>query len=316
MRDVLLHLSTIGLSMPTSDSESDLLDLFLSKYPTDLVKFYQYFNDRNDLIEWMSNFPKSDIQVTETDGDPKISVIVPTIDSNSKFADNCRNYLFKSLRIIFVESGKEGYFNLSRAYNEGIKEALKSKPEWIVVSNDDMAAIDSPEVLVKQLEQIEKNDSMFILPSSKTSGYKKALGKWVLPVPILLSLLNRYELTRHNLEKKFGVHLKMIGQSSDFYSKFFATRYYLPIIGDFGIFNSRLFSSNKGEFFDQNFLAGVEDLDLSLRLHLKGISPKYIDYRIEGIGKQTQGTGWSRWLRDISNFAYLNYKLENNKMQI
>jgi hypothetical protein len=78
--------------------------------------------------------------------------------------------------MVFVESGgkEDFYFNYAHNCNMGIKKAMEYNPKWVVVSNDDMEAVDSISVLTAQLRNINhrKIGCVFVnQPSDYFSAY-------------------------------------------------------------------------------------------------------------------------------------------------
>jgi len=75
--------------------------------------------------------------------------------------------------------------------------------------------------------------------------------------------------------------------------------------------------------FDETFVNGGEDLDLSLSIKSRGNKIEFISYRIgdylgSSLGKNTpEGIrnlkGTPRRLRDIANMSYFNYKIESEE---
>jgi hypothetical protein len=142
-----------------------LNNLFMSNDPKDILRFYDFFDNRDQLIKWMKDRPKGNYRIVEFNRDENdIIVVIPTIDVNGKFAKTCRDDIFKGLLIIFVESGIGNYyFNYAHNCNAGIKKAMEYNPKWIILSNDDMYKIDDVEVLVNELSKLdpEKIDCIF-----------------------------------------------------------------------------------------------------------------------------------------------------------
>jgi len=134
-----------------------LNNLFMSNDPKDILRFYDYFDNRDQLIKWMMERPKGNYRIVEFNNDENdIIVVILTMDVNGKFAKTCRDEIFKGLHIIFVESGVGNYyFNYAHNCNAGIKKAMEYNPKWIVLSNDDMYKIDDVEVLVKELSKLD-----------------------------------------------------------------------------------------------------------------------------------------------------------------
>ena len=103
---------------------------FASDDPKKIMEFYDSFENKEQLIQWMKERQKGVSNIHKVDGDKDVIVVIPTADFNGKYASNCRDNIFKGLHIIFVEEGgrKDFYFNLfetSPAMDTISEEALK-----------------------------------------------------------------------------------------------------------------------------------------------------------------------------------------------
>ena len=81
----------------------------------------------------------------------------------------------------------------------------------------------------------------------------------------------------------------------------------------FGIFSSKIIREiieRDGYFFDENFINGMEDHDILLRLSLLKIPYKIINYGIGLYYNSSLGVSVARYLRDTINFTYFSYKLD------
>lgn len=66
----------------------------------------------------------------------------------------------------------------------------------------------------------------------------------------------------------------------------------------------------ESETFDESFVNGGEDVDLSVRLSLKGTRVGYLSERFQNIGGYSLGTGIERTLRNtFPEILILGYKL-------
>ena len=130
---------------------------FTSDNPNRIIEFYNGFENRDQLIQWMKERPKGVANVHEVEGDKEIIVVITTADYNGKYAKECRENIFKGLHIIFVESGGKGdfYFDIAHNFNVGIKKAMDYNPKWVVVSNDDMHKIDDISILNNELKKLD-----------------------------------------------------------------------------------------------------------------------------------------------------------------
>jgi len=296
-------------------------NLFTSNDPKKITEFYDGFENRDQLIEWMKERPKGASYIHEVEGDKDIIVVIPTADFNGKYARECRENIFKGLHIIFVESGgrDDFYFNYAHNCNLGIKKAMEYNPKWIVLSNDDMSKIDDVDVLVKELGKLnpEKIDCAF---AEECSDYAESnlmvLGQPRVYTLILRQLLRHYEdKIIFKILKKYEVKNNFVG----FKNKFLRSLFYKNVVSfisfsDFGIFSSAFIKNNGNILFDEIYINGFEDVDVSLIINLNH-NCDFINYKIRGIVGATLGRPSSvfhpRSIRDIVNSSYFNKKFYN-----
>ncbi|MEM4068155.1 MAG: hypothetical protein QXV17_14990 [Candidatus Micrarchaeaceae archaeon] len=114
--------------------------LFTSENSNDILKFYDTFSSREELIQWMKERPKGRAEIIEVEGDKEIIVVIPTADFNGRYAKECRENIFKGLHNVFVEGGfpKAPRFNYARNCNVDVKKAAEYDPKLVAVSIDDM----------------------------------------------------------------------------------------------------------------------------------------------------------------------------------
>ena len=123
-----------------------------------MVEFYNCFQNGEELIKWMKERPKGNCKIREIDGYKEIIIVIPTVDTDAKFARNCQESIFKGLHIIFMESGHNNfYFNFAHNCNLGLRKAMECNPKWVVVSNNDMYKIDAVSVLIDNLKLLDNN---------------------------------------------------------------------------------------------------------------------------------------------------------------
>lgn len=302
----------------------DLNKLFLSNDIKNLFKFFDCFSGIMDLVNWMKERPKQMPQIIVNDSNSDIVVVVPTRDVNSKFALNCRDNIFKGITKIFVESKKptDPFFNFSFSVNEGVKEAMKMKPKWIIISNDDMYKIDSPEVLLSELSSLDHTclNSVFTNPLGDYHSYRRMLATPNKLYSIITNVHpNRLRKKRMNLWNKFDIHYidALYGGPSGLMSKLTYTNKILHLLtGSFFIISSTFAESRKNMILDDTFINGGEDTDLSLRLSDNLSKIGFIKYRIGDIIGGSLGNNWIRITRNVVNEAYLNYKIAKGILNV
>ena len=175
----------------------ELDNLLKSDDPAKILEFYNHFNSNTELIKWMKSRPRAPIKIYETEGSADICVVIPTANRNNAYSKGAKK-VYKGLKIIFVESSGP-YFNFSTSANSGIKYALKKyKPDWIILSNDDVYKIDNIEVLRKELAAFDR-DKVDVLFRKNHGKEHDALygfslyGYFVRPDPILFGIVARLQ---------------------------------------------------------------------------------------------------------------------------
>ena len=293
---------------------------FTSNDPNKIIEFYNGFENRDQLIQWMKERPKGVANVHEVEGDKDIIVVIPTADFNVKYAKECRENIFKGLHIIFVESGGLGdfYFNFAHNVNIAIKKAKEYDSKWVVFSADDRYKIDDISKLICELESSEELSVLLypnLLPMSSFSHYVGKLNtmgraiRYILThIPIMRKKISIY---RTILLEKLSVdyNFALPGKLNNVLFTNNRRHYY----GDIEVFIlPRTIIEKLGNelLFDDHFINGMEDHDILLRLSSLNISYKKINYEIGLYYNSSLGASDARYLRDAINFTYFSYKLD------
>ncbi|PYB68456.1 hypothetical protein DMB44_03705 [Thermoplasma sp. Kam2015] len=312
---------------------------FMSDDPDKIIEFYEGFENRDQLIQWMKERPKGASYIHEVEGDKDIIVVIPTADFNGKYAKTCREEIFKGLHMVFIESGEipDPYFNYSHSVNVGVKKAMEYEPKWIIVSNDDMEKIDDISILIKDLRDIDPVEvkTVYIASSEYHSTKRIIIKKRFLYSHIILLkrlILNGRELheltkRRIKLEKKF--YCSYIIAPENLIYKVLGRVVGSMIVGmSFWIFGKVLISEYNGSIFDETFINDSEDIDLSFRLSSRNLKYGRSSYRIGdrigsslgsyrnkklnmigfGINSKNMLSGVIREFRSIASVVYLNSK--------
>ena len=296
---------------------------FTSDDSNKIIEFYNGFEDRDQLIQWMRERPKGVVNIREVDGDKDILVVIPTADFNGKYARECRDNIFKGLHIVFVESGGRGdfYFNYAHNVNVGIKKAMEYNPKWVIYSGDDMYKIDEIGKLKDELKRIDMNKIMAVY--AKPSSYHTV----TLYISEINTLERLYSLYRNEgyvteIRNKYGIKYAIWARETNRHPKL--KRILKGIITkkiedsefinsqSFGIYSSIFIKQLNNILFDENYVNSTEEVDLSYYIKLSKTPYAIIDYQIGDFVGATLGTGISRRLRFILGDTYFLNKYQES----
>ena len=290
---------------------------FTSDDPDKILEFYNGFENRDQLIQWMKERPKGIANILEVDGDKDIIVVIPTGNFNGKHAKECRDNIFKGLHIIFVESGEvpDPYFNYAHNCNVGIKKAIEYNPKWIVVSNDDMRKIDEPQILKNNLIKFDP-DEVDVLFTRKSPDHYHSLptyfGRPNSMGKILHRLLSIFRkrffsiaYTKENFTTKFYLNVVLLPKHKVI-KLFFNKIKPIIVTESFTILSGVYAKVNRGDILNESFCNGAEDWDLSFRIFYEFKKYDFIDYLIGEYTGSALGVGKNRALRDIANISLFN----------
>ena len=295
--------------------------LFISNDLNKIIEFYGGFENRDQLIQWMKERPKGASYIHEVEGDRDIIVVIPTADFNGKYARTCREEIFTGLHMIFVESGEnpDPYFNYAHNCNVGIKKAMDYNPKWIVLSNDDMYKIDEVSILIDELHKIDprtintvytKTSFYHSIPEAASVPRKSTffIYKFIRFVYHAIFGWDEYELVKERIKSKYKIKVKSTNTSKFMDNLFYTPMHKYILTAAFGIFSPYFIKNNNNILFDETFINGGEDNELSIRLSKNMEQIKTINYIIgDYVGSSLGKKNKSRWYRDVLNQVYLNF---------
>jgi len=310
-------------------------NLFTSNDPKKIMEFYDGFDNRDQLIQWMRERPKGVSYIHEVEGDKDIIVVIPTADFNGKYAGECRDNIFKGLHMVFVESGIGNfYFNYAHNCNVGIKRAMAYNPKWVVVSNDDMYKIDDSTVLRKQLESIDHSKVKTVFTSSSNYHSRPMLiASPRVIYNILLALFSipsrkwriqkqTYDLlTKYNYKVFYPIGDYQYSSLDENGMRWFASNLLdrLCFKGihrfinslSFGIYSGVYIKKMHGMLLEETYINEMEDTDISVRLSREmNNETAFIKFKIgECIGSSI-GNGINRTLRVVPGYTYFAHKVD------
>ncbi len=248
--------------------------LYTSNNEQDLIKFYNSFNNKDELIIWLKQrrMQEHSIKIFNEDKPKDLVAVILTKDINSKFALRIRE-LFNDIPIIFNDT-KSDIWNFAQSVNYAYKIAIKQfNPKWIIICNDDIAEAEPIQKLKQQLDKVVDKELVLVkhnhsntIHFAKPSLIRKALmkmGKMDKEITEIYSKLNVEIMPIPNKRKIDILMYKSVSEkfenSSDFY----------------------IINRTFGVPYDDTFLNEAEDVDLSFRLK-NNITQ--INYTIKCIG--------------------------------
>ena len=282
-----------------------LNELFTGNNINNVIKFYDKFQNSEQLIKWMKNRPSAPMKIYEVKGDKDIVIVIPTANHNGKLARNCAENIFKGQQIIFVESNGP-FFNYAKSANFGLRYALKYNPRWIVLSNDDIIKVDSISKLKLELSNTE-SDVVFINPSNYHS-FQTFIAKGNFLLRFLRAITEKPFKNYNKILSKFFIKYDTVSKFRLSKGRFMLYTKIYPFlnIGNFGIFSATFVSSHQ-PLLDDAFINDYEDLYLSLSISLdRDINKGSIDFTVDDIVGGTIGRNKIRTARDILSLAYFN----------
>ncbi len=302
------------------EKQGFLEKLWQSDNITDNLNFFKNIEDTQDLINFSQKRPDADIRLYKRGNkESDIKLIIPTMNPNS---DLCKKLekAYNNYSIFFIQSSGN-YFNYAKSMNYGIEHIFKNERDAriIVVSNDDII-LDQPSSEELLGLDITKNPVYSLIPNKGDySGENLILTKsnYILNLKDkIFSGLAEGSVKRHVIEILERKSIPFARVLSDRYNidkmMFkFIERFYLDdqtrkIINfsDFGVFDAKLLMKLK---FDEIYINGWEDCDLSYRLDKLNIKIKSIEFGYNRVGHASLGTTMSKDREVIHSFLNGSY---------
>ena len=294
------------------EDEKEWLYENLSK--ENFLEFYNSFNSVKDFINFLRSRkrPKINIFKIMPDEGSEITAVIPTSSIESKLV-KLQIEKLKGINMVFVESGGP-YFNFSYSMNVGISEAIRLNSKLIMLSNDDVLPA---EYLTHFQMEVLKNDMDYdiLIPTivnnqQPVSPMQKVFSQTRLVEYIISRNYMRFIYT----SEVFSYCRSLLGKLNIYNSpdifKYIILRDQDPLISKnridrVDLILKRIFEKLhpplvelnniqpisfvkagllKDERFDETFVNGGEDTDLSIRLANKGVKVGYIKNHFQNIG--------------------------------
>ena len=278
-----------------------------------ILKFYEEFQNYNSLNRWLQGVKKKEPKIiVKKSKITKVIAVIPT-----RYAKNIGGLKKKygNISLVIATNQKdEGHFNYAYSINKAINEALKMKPFWLIIANDDIKDVGKISHLIRILDSIDNKRVDVVFPYYATKypyTHKVILVRYRFYSGLLLRIIRKKTFVKYLLHKKYGI--KIFAQPSSWRERLvFKKIYSFTNVGDFSIISSNFIKKNGGKLFDDTFLNGNEDTEVSLKFKINRI--RYIDYKMDcGYGGNSLGHNQERFLRDIATQCYIYHKYLKRK---
>ena len=278
-----------------------------------ILRFYEEFKNYSSLIRWIQSVKKKEPKIIVKKS--KITNVVAVIPT--RYAKNIGGLKKKygNISLVIATNQKdEGHFNYAYSINKAINEALKMKPFWLIIANDDIKDVGKISYLIRILDSIDNKRVDVVFPDYATKypyTHKVILVRYRFYSGLLLRIIRKKTFVKYLLHKKYGI--KIFAQPSSWRERIvFKKIYSFTNVGDFSIISSNFIKKNGGKLFDDTFLNGNEDTEVSLKFKTNRI--KHIDYKMDcGYGGNSLGHDQERFLRDIATQCYIYHKYLKRK---
>lgn len=304
------------------------------------LQFYNSFDSVTELIKFLRSRERADVQIFQTVSEDKseISAVVPTKSIESKFVKTLSEKL-RGINIIFVESGGP-LFNFSYSMNIGIREAIRMKSKFIMLSNDDIFPLNSIKGLQDEVVANSEKYDIFIPTvfsdkeylSPRQNIYRQSrftehiISKRFISLisPSNISISSRELVTKLKIYNDPSVLKYIILRDSDpTFRKYqslslgnimelVVRKFNKPIVEMNNVQPVSIIKADllKLEKFDESFVNGGEDTDLSIRLAIKGAKVYYLKEKFQNVGGYSLGQNTDRILKNtLPEILIMGYKL-------
>lgn len=323
--------------------DQDRETLYENLTEKNFLQFYNSFDSVNELIEFFRSRKRANVQsfLIQSEDRSEITAVIPTESIKSKLVEIQTNKL-QGMNIVFVESGGP-FFNFSYSMNVGIRDAIRLKTKFIMLSNDDIFTLSSARKIQEEVVANSEKYDVFIPTiwsgkeyiSPRQSIYSQS---WLTENIIsnrFMSCINPSNISKSS--RRLVTKLKIYNDANVL--RYIILRDYDPIfrkaqsllrgsIMEYVVkkLNKPLLKINnvqpisiiktdllKSEKFDESFVNGGEDTDLSIRLAIKGVKIYYMKEQFQNVGGYSLGQDIDRILKStLPEILIMGYKLNQH----
>ncbi len=320
-------------------TDSSLEYMYQNLSEANFLDFYNSFHSVKEFIQFTLNREKPDLQMISSKvSNSNVTAVIPT---KSLESDTTKRLLQRlgDINTVVVQSNGP-FFNFAFSVNSGIKEAINSDSEFIMLLNDDTIPLHKMHTIEKWIEKNRKVYDIFI-PNISRDGSNVSSHQTIyrssMVTRFILNNMHHIQtsLSNYNVQPRLllkNIHMNnpqniinyIILRSSDYKSKKNTMKnsvietaprmlnhrlFDIDNIQPVSIIKTKILEIDK---LDTAFINGGEDTDLSIRFSLHGYKVAYLPYTFKDIGGASLGKNTQRILKNtIPEILILGYKLKN-----
>lgn len=272
------------MNILNNERQEYLERLWSADDPINVLKFYKELKDASEMIEFSVGRKSADLKIIEHGNlSSNLKFIIPTMDHNSQ---HCKilEETYKNYGILFIESSGK-FFNYAKSVNAGISAIVDDGVSEIgIISNDDIIIAPSGLQTLKTIQYTD--DKVYCLKPQNQNYSGESLE--ISASNTLEKVFERIQAKRHgfkHLERLISeLNKRRFNYARTYFPQFLLHNFLIATsksitgrlvnFADFGIFNISILKENR---FDETFINGWEDWDLSFRLKQRGIEILPID---------------------------------------
>lgn len=275
---LILYSKSGTLSTLNNGRQTYLESLWSNDSLDKVLEFYKEIKSVSEMVKFSAGRKPSDIKIIRRgDFNSDLKFIIPTMDHNSQ---QCKmlEKKYEGYGILFIESSGK-LFNYAKSVNAGISAILDDDvTEITIISNDDIMISSSALHVLKSIRRT--GESVYCLkPQEQNYSGEKVEISVSSPWEKFFEMIQaRIYGFKYHASLISALNNKKINYTRAFFPEFLFHRFLMigskPLTGelvnfaDFGIFKTSILRENR---FDETFINGWEDWDLSYRLKQRGI---------------------------------------------
>lgn len=310
--------------MDTLDNERQIYleSLWSNDSLEKVLEFYKEIKSVSEMIKFSAGREYAEIKIIRRGNfKSNLKFIIPTMDHNSQ---QCKmiEKKYEGYGILFIESSGK-LFNYAKSVNAGISAILEDDvTEITIISNDDIIISSSALHALKNIKYTGESVYCLKPQDQNYSGERVEISvssPWERCFEMMQARIYGFKYQASLIS---ALNDKEINYTRAFYPEFLFHKFLKidskPLTGklvnfaDFGIFKTSILRENR---FDETFINGWEDWDLSYRLKQKGINILPLDMAFIRNAHSSIGRVMSKESEDLHSYLNRIYFYEKHTKQ-